>query len=308
MEKYTEKKIKNQLLKSLISSHVSEKTLERIEECNNFLMLIGDEKMEKTKLHKSNNCENRFCPICAYKKARKNALKISVLMDYLKTEQQKEFIFLTLTAPNVKEDELHDEIKHYNQSFKRLMERKEVKKSVKGYIRKLEVTYNKERDDYHPHFHVLLAVNKSYFTDTKSYITRDRWLELWQQSTKNPLITQLDIRKVKATENKKEVSEVAKYSAKDSDYLQDEKVFDVFYKSLSGKRLIVYSGLFKKASKKYENKELEQYKKLNQTNYIYEIFYRWGNKKYIEFDKKIISKQTQDELKNLREDEQEIIE
>lgn len=308
MEKYTEKKIKNQLLKLLISSHVSEKTLERIEECNNFLMLIGDEKMEKTKLHKSNNCENRFCPICAYKKARKNALKISVLMDYLKAEKQKEFIFLTLTAPNVKEDELHDEIKHYNQSFQRLMQRKEVKNSVKGYIRKLEVTYNQQRDDYHPHFHVLLAVNKSYFTDTKSYITRDRWLELWQQSTKNPLITQLDIRKVKATENKKEVSEVAKYSAKDSDYLQDEKVFDVFYKSLSGKRLIVYSGLFKKASKKYENKELEQYKKLDQTNYIYEIFYRWGNKKYIEFDKKIISKQTQDELKNLREDEQEIIE
>src|SRR5699024_11737812 len=69
------------------------------------------------------------------------------------------------------------------------------------------------------------------------------------KSTKNNLITQVDVRKVKATDNKKEVSEIAKYSAKDSDYLEDEKVFDTFYKSLSGKRLIVYSGLFKDASK-----------------------------------------------------------
>src|SRR5699024_6471344 len=57
-------------------------------------------------------------------------------------------------------DELNDEIKHYNQSFQRLMQRKEVKQIVKGYARKLEITYNEERDDYHPHFHVLIAVIK----------------------------------------------------------------------------------------------------------------------------------------------------
>src|SRR5699024_12465522 len=85
------------------------------------------------------------------------------------------FVFLTLTAPNVKADELDDEIKHYNKSFQRLMQRKEVKSAVKGYVRKLEVTYNKERDDYHPHLHVILAVNKSYFTDTTASIPRNKW-------------------------------------------------------------------------------------------------------------------------------------
>src|SRR5699024_11497002 len=83
-------------------------------------------------------------------------------------EEKKEFIFLTLTAPNVPADELNDEIKHYNQSFQRLMQRKEVKQIVKGYARKLEITYNEERDDYHPHFHVLIAVNKSYFNQARS--------------------------------------------------------------------------------------------------------------------------------------------
>lgn len=304
MEKYTQKKLRNQLLQTLIGKHVSDKSFERIKECNTFLFMVADKTMEKTKLHRSNNCDNRFCPICAWKKSRKNALKISVLMQYLREEEKKEFVFLTLTAPNIKADELDDEIKHYNKSFQRLMQRKEVKSVVKGYVRKLEVTYNKERDDYHPHFHVILAVNKSYFTDTKAYIARDRWLELWQKSTKNNLITQVDVRKVKATDNKKEVSEIAKYSAKDSDYLEDEKVFDTFYKSLSGKRLIVYSGLFKDASKLYENKELEKYKELDPTQYIYQIFYHWGQQKYLETEKKLMTEDMQKEVNNQMLDEE----
>src|SRR5690625_4434730 len=141
MEKYTQKKLKNQLLQTLINSYVTEKTLERVKECNTFLFMVADKTMEKTKLHRSNNCEHRFCPVCTWKKARKNALKISILMQYLKKEENKEFLFLTLTAPNVRADELNDEIKHYNKSFQRLMQRKEVKVVVKGYVRKLEVTY-----------------------------------------------------------------------------------------------------------------------------------------------------------------------
>jgi len=85
------------------------------------------------------------------------------MMAYLKQEENKEFIFVTLIAPNVPADELEDEIKDYNHSVKKLMERKEVKKIAKGYARKLEITYNEECDDYHPHFHVLITVNKSYF-------------------------------------------------------------------------------------------------------------------------------------------------
>ena len=305
MEKYTQKKLRNQLLQTLIGKHVSDKSFERIKECNTFLFMVADKTMEKTKLHRSNNCDNRFCPICAWKKSRKNALKISVLMQYLREEERKDFVFLTLTAPNVKAEELDDEIKHYNKSFQRLMQRKEVKSAVKGYVRKLEVTYNKERDDYHPHFHVILAVNKSYFTDKNYYISRDRWLELWQKSTKNNLITQVDVRKVKHTDNKKEVSEIAKYSAKDSDYLKDEKVFDTFYKSLSGKRLIVYSGLFKEASRMYENKELEKYKEIDPTQYIFQLFYHWKRQDYIQTEQKLMSEEMQKEVNNQMLDEED---
>ena len=46
------------------------------------------------------------------------------MMAYLKQEENKEFIFVTLIAPNVLADELEDEIKDYNHSFKNLMEQK----------------------------------------------------------------------------------------------------------------------------------------------------------------------------------------
>src|SRR5699024_749997 len=99
-------------------------------------------------------------------------------------------IFLTLTTPNVSKNKLENAIKHYNQSFRRLSNRTKFKKVVKGYVRKLEITYNKERDDYNPHFHVLVAVNKSYFKDTKYYISQKEWLNLWRDVTGMPEITQ----------------------------------------------------------------------------------------------------------------------
>ena len=300
MIKHTKKKKKNGVLayfmEKLVSEHlVSANTLELIKECNTFMMMVADESLEKKKQHKGNSCKNRFCPICAWKKARKDALALSVMMAYLKQEEKKEFIFLTLTAPNVSAEELNDEIKHYNQSFQRLMQRKEVRKVVKGYARKLEITYNEERDDYHPHFHVLIAVNKSYFTDKDYYISRDRWLELWQQVTKNPLITQVDVRKVRNGRDDK-VYEIAKYSAKDSDYLQNQNVFEVFYNALKGKRLIVFSGLFKEAMTKFKNGELDDYKEKDMTKYVYAIMYNWGDKKYLELEKRLL---TDDELQEI---------
>ena len=300
MVKHTKKKRKNGVLayfmEKLVLEHlVSANTLELIKECNTFMMMIADENLEKKKQYKGNSCKNRFCPICAWKKARKDALALSVMMAYLKQEEKKEFIFLTLTAPNVSAEELNEEIKHYNHSFKKLMERKEVKAIVKGYARKLEITYNEERDDYHPHFHVLIAVNKSYFTDTKQYISRDRWLELWQQVTKNLLITQVDVRKVRNDRDDK-VYEIAKYSAKDSDYLQNQNVFEVFYNSLKGKRLIVFSGLFKEAMKKFKNGELDDYKDKDKTKYVYAIMYNWGNKKYLELEKRLLTDEEIEEV------------
>ncbi|EOD8703158.1 protein rep [Staphylococcus aureus] len=280
MEKYTEKKRRNQVFKKLIERHIGENQMDLVENCNTFLSFVTDKTLEKKKLYKSNPCKNRFCPVCAWRKARKDALGLSLMMQYIKQIEDKEFIFLTLTTPNVTSDNLESEIKHYNESFRRLSNRKNFKSIAKGYVRKLEITYNKKRDDYNPHFHVLIAVNKSYFTDKRYYISQKEWLNLWRHVTGISEITQVHVQKIKQNSNK-ELYEMAKYSGKDSDYLINQKVFDAFYKSLKGKQILVYSGLFKEARKKLKNGDLDYLKDVDPTEYIYQIFYIWNQKEYL---------------------------
>lgn len=283
LEKCTEKKFKNPKFSNYIEPLISKKMMKLINECGDLLMFLSDFEMENKKLHKGSFCKNRFCPMCSWRMACKDSLKISILIEHLKKEGNKEFIFLTLTAPNVKGDKLEEEIRKYNKSFDKLMKRNEVKNIVKGYIRKLEVTYNsdmssKSYDTYHPHFHVVIAVDRSYFT-SRNYINRDRWLELWQEATGDSSITQVDVRKSKAN-NLKEVYELAKYSAKDSDYLISRPVFETFYKALKGKRFIVYGGLFSEANIMYENGELDCYKVRDEIEYVYMMCYQWKQQEY----------------------------
>ncbi|MEK5171610.1 protein rep [Staphylococcus sp. FSL K6-0223] len=271
MEKYTEKKQRNQVFQKFIKRHIGENQMDLVEDCNTFLSFVADKTLEKQKLYKANSCKNRFCPVCAWRKARKDALGLSLMMQYIKQQEKKEFIFLTLTTPNVQSEQLENEIKHYNKAFKKMVERKKVKSILKGYVRKLEITYNKKRDDYNPHFHVLIAVNKSYFTDKRYYISQQEWLDLWRDVTGISEITQVQVQKIRQNNNK-ELYEMAKYSGKDSDYLINQKVFDAFYKSLKGKQVLVYSGLFKEAKKKLKNGDLDYLKEIDPTEYIYQIF------------------------------------
>lgn len=272
MEKYTEKKQRNQVFQKFIKRHIGENQMDLVEDCNTFLSFLADKTLEKQKLYKANSCKNRFCPVCAWRKARKDALGLSLMMQYIKQQENKEFIFLTLTTPNVMCEELENEIKRYNNSFRKLIKRKKVGSVIKGYVRKLEITYNKKRDDYNPHFHVLIAVNKSYFTDKRYYISQQEWLDLWRDVTGISEITQVQVQKIRQNNNK-ELYEMAKYSGKDSDYLINQKVFDAFYKSLKGKQVLVYSGLFKEAKKKLKNGDLDYLKEIDPTEYIYQIFY-----------------------------------
>ncbi len=302
MEKYTEKKQRNQVFQKFIKRHIGENQMDLVEDCNTFLSFVADKTLEKQKLYKANSCKNRFCPVCAWRKARKDALGLSLMMQYIKQQEKKEFIFLTLTTPNVMSDELENEIKRYNNSFRKLIKRKKVGSVIKGYVRKLEITYNKKRDDYNRHFHVLIAVNKSYFTDKRYYISQQEWLDLWRDVTGISEITQVQVQKIRQNNNK-ELYEMAKYSGKDSDYLINQKVFDAFYKSLKGKQVLVYSGLFKEAKKKLKNGDLDYLKEIDPTEYIYQIFYIWKQKEYLASELYDLTEQEKREINHKMIDE-----
>lgn len=323
LDKPTEKKKLIPRFGEMIFSKVSESMRTRIEECANFIAFLkGDE--EAIRLHGGNFCNNRFCPFCSWRKAKKDGYIILFLLNYIREMEKKEFIFLTLTAPNVVKEQLNDEILDFNKSFERMIKTKKFKAMSHGYIRKLEVTYqgdefvnefNKNKypnkkigdrlesfDTYHPHFHIVIAVNKSYFK-SRDYIKRAEWLEMWREAKRDNSITQVDIRKAEMSDMKG-VYELATYSAKASDYLHSQEIFDTFHSALKGKQLITFNGIFKDTLKKYKAGELEDYEVLDTTIYRKLQWFGYGNARGYELLRELEIDVTG--LEKLKKDEIEI--
>ncbi len=278
LKRPTEKKLKSDVFGKYMEDFTSMAMKSRIAECGDFIGFLKTVDSE-VRLDGGSFCKNRFCPMCAWRKARKDGYLIQSLMEYVNQIHKKEFIFLTLTAPNVQADKLSEEIDDFNESWKRMTKLKQVSAINKGFIRKLEVTYNQERNDYHPHFHVLLAVNRSYFTDKDYYISRDEWLKMWQVAKRDSSITQVDIRRAKM-DDYKSVLELATYSAKASDYLLSHDIFKIFYESLKGRQLITFNGLFKDTLKAFKNGDLEEFQTVDQNVYVSREWYKWFDKNY----------------------------
>ena len=273
------KKFNNGILAKMIEGKVSETTRLAIINCNHFMMLHADVTLEKRKLVLANSCNNRFCPICAWRKAAKYSLKHLIMLKKLIEDKKYAFIFVTLTSPNVTAERLEEEIRDYAKAFKRFSETKAFDNMNVGYIRKLELTYNKDRNDYNPHYHLLICVKKSYFK-SRDYIKQDDWLTMWQLAKRDNNITNVDVRKVKSDNAYLEIS---KYVAKDFEYLAHKEIFDVFYNSIKGKQIITYNKIFKDLAKQYDAGELDYLKEIDETKYVFKILYEYiFNKKQYE--------------------------
>jgi len=309
-EKYTPKKDLNRKAANYMEKHVSVKTINRFETCSSWFHHLTNKEMSVKRLHKTDACGNRFCPICTWKTAKKDAIKISIMMDAVEEIEDKEFLFLTLTAPSVSGEELRDEIDRFNKAVNRLFKRRNVERVVKGYIRKLEVTTDQEKlitdelyklkknyydyrelkvndpnptyNTYHPHMHIIVAVNKSYFNRPADFINKAEWLEMWRGCMGDNSITQVDAKKVRSTKtgNSKAVLEIAKYSAKGNDLYHSETVFDTFYKALKRRQLIVYSGVMKDYAKKFKNGDLDRFKEVNEDEYTHLLQSVWKGSTY----------------------------
>lgn len=275
--------------------NMTDKIFDRIGSCGDFLQFLGDHNLEHIKLENANFCGNRFCPQCSANKAREDAIKIATISEYISQELGYEFLFLTLTAPNIRADEVALELESYAKSFKRLTETKAFKSISKGYVRKLEMTYNKKTNSYHPHYHIMLAVSPSYFTQGSQYLSQQKWLEMWRKAKRDEDITQVDIRRFRDLGDRfKAIFEISKYVSKDSDYTHNSDVFAVFYKNLKNKRLLSFNGCFKDAVKLYKAGDLEKYMGEDPNlsiEYIYRVWYSWDSEssKYDEVQKELLT-------------------
>ena len=230
-------------------------------ECGTYLDFYYDLETGVHKLRHANFCKLRLCPMCIKRRQKKIYHQMSKIMNVL--SENYAFVFLTLTQKNVSGEELSDEIDNLMKAWEKLSRRTVFKKAVKGWFRALEVTHNLDvnsvsYDTYHPHFHVVLAVRKGYFTG-KEYIKHDDWCKMWQECMRLDYLPNVDVRRFKASNKKelqKSVSEAAKYTVKDNDFLipdneeLQDKTVAILTHALANRRLIAFGGVFKDTHKK----------------------------------------------------------
>lgn len=153
---------------------------------------------QKLKLEHMTTCKDRFCPFCNWRRQLKYSKLIYEFLNDLNAKRPLRFIFLTLTIKSCKLTELRETIKHLSKSFHNLTKTKRFKNSILGFLRVLEFTKKPKTDLMHPHYHVLLAVQPSYF-DRKfdKYINQAEWRVMWQKALRADYLPQVNIKIIK---------------------------------------------------------------------------------------------------------------
>lgn len=276
--KWKERKLSNiELAKDLET--LGYKVFSRVYQCAE-VMKFKKQHNGRLKLYQTWFCKNKLCPICNWRRALKHSYQSAkIIEEALELYPSARFIFVTLTVKNVPGEELNQTLTEMSKAFNRLILRKKFKKNVLGFLRATEVTYNKRRDDYHPHLHVLLMVRSTYFKNKANYITHQEWTEYWEKSAKLGYTPVVNVKAVKPRDNledgdialKKAILETAKYPVKPFDIDVDKngnktklsrkkklKVTDDMAKALYRKRQIAYGGLFKELKKKLGLDDVEE--------------------------------------------------
>lgn len=245
----------------------------RILDCGAVLVFAECPHGHERRLKYAEFCHWPLCPMCQW---RKSLVIFHQLLAVCHTLQQCQsgtrYLLLTLTVVNVPAEELPATLDRMFRAWKRLENRAGFARSVLGWFRTLEITYNRKDRTYHPHFHVLLAVRSSYFK--KHYIKHARWLALWQEAMRDLSIQFVNIKAVKPNQRIEgnhplagAAAEVGKYATKPGNYIRktsqggyeaDPDVVAVLDRALKHRRLTAYGGAFRDIRKELELVDVEK--------------------------------------------------
>lgn len=267
-----------------IEKHVSESQAAAFAHCGDYLTMLASEDMSKRKIETAYFCKQRLCPGCAWRASLQSAACVSAIAAKL-TGQKKIMLFVTLTIPNVRADQLRAACLKLNADFYKMIKRKRYH-IWKDNIRKLEITYNAARDDYHPHLHVIVFVSSTYFKGGGGYISHDTLLDDWRATTGDYSITQVDVRRCRDKDTgSNAILEVAKYSAKAADFTQSEEIFDIFYSAMHHLRTMTYSGLCKTLRADFDAGRLDDMLPRDTTRYVWRLVYQfYAGQGYVQTD------------------------
>lgn len=247
------------------------KRSDRMQRCCDYLVfgdVVNRETGEVTrKLQAAEFCRDRLCPMCSWRKSLVTFSQVSEIMSHIdSTTDGLVPIFLTLTMRNVPSAELDKGVTHLLKAWSRMMNKSRQRKPWRitvGWFRALEITYNKDAGEWHPHIHAILLVRPDYFDKSKDdYISQEDWIAEWRWALQADYDPSVDVRTIKG-DQAKAIAEVAKYTVKPGEWLDlddgdgtDARV-ELLARVLKGRRLAAFGGLMKQVRKELEQEDAE---------------------------------------------------
>ena len=203
------------------------------------------------KIIRADFCRERLCSVCAWRRQSRFLAQMFPGINRLEAQGYR-FIFVTLTMRNTSLDGLQEAVNIMIKGFDRLLKKRKIKRAWKGVCRSLELTYNEKENTFHPHIHLLVAVEQDYFMDSSLYITKTELWQIWRECLRidyNPDVS------IQATDNTAEASvETIKYALKPT---QADVAFHAFYYILHHRRLISFTGVFAKLRQELKYSDFE---------------------------------------------------
>ena len=245
---------------------------DKVQYCGSVLdFKVPEDFASPAKLYQANFCKDRLCGMCAWRRSLKVFAQLSEIMDVLQADHDYQFVFVTLTVRNCSGKMLPMLLDRFSHGFHLFNQRARVKRAFKGSFKAVEITYHPDhpRDlQYHPHLHIVYAVNKSYFKSA-DYLSHDDIMYLWRECMDLGYDPVVHIQKVKPNVNEdgeislgKAVAEISKYTVKPEDIFvnnteeQIDSAVLTLSGALAGRRLCSYTGIFKKIAKQLKLDDL----------------------------------------------------
>lgn len=224
----------------------------RIQDCSQLLsfgLTLQDDSSMKLKLRAAKFCRVRHCPVCQWRRSLMwKAKAYKVLPKIVESYPKYRWLFLTLTQKNVEIKSLRETLTEMNAGFKRMSKLKAF--PAIGWLRSTEITRGRD-GNAHPHFHCLLLVPTTYFG--ASYLSKAKWIEMWQKSMRLDYKPVLDIQSVQQGKYPMElVPELLKYCTKESDMVVDREWFLELTRQMHKMRSIATGGVLKEYLKELE--------------------------------------------------------
>lgn len=184
---------------------------------------------------RSNYCRSRFCPTCQWRRSRMLYGKLSALWDSLK-ENGFDFLHVVLTVKNCSGVDLPKTIDKMQGAYRRMLHDNRLR-AWAGAMRFCEVSYSNTRLDFHPHFHSLVVVRKSYY-HSRYYVSVEQLRTIWREYLGVNYLPQVYISRA----DDHAINEVAKYCVKPFDIQfnseqEERKTYEILYQALHGRRM-----------------------------------------------------------------------